>query len=105
MMCTLLMFALATASRPHCAQEATGGEPVGWQRWRRQLLEQNRGKVIVFAQGYYGIFHVAEYSLLLGAKLQEVPPGSEPTQKSWRGIGSQRMGNPYVEISVSLLCS
>jgi hypothetical protein len=25
--------------------------------------------------GYYGIFHVAEYSLLLRAKLKDVPPG------------------------------
>jgi hypothetical protein len=74
-MLTLLMFALATAYRLQGEREATGGEPVGWQRWRRQLLEQNRDKVIVFAQGYYGIFHVAEYSLLLGAKLKDVPPG------------------------------
>lgn len=51
-----------------------GGEPVGWQRWRRQLREQHRDKVIVFAQGYDGIFPVAEYSLLLGAKLKDVPP-------------------------------
>jgi hypothetical protein len=72
---TLLMFALATAYRLQCEREATGGELVGWQRWRRQLLEQNRDKVIVFAQGYYGIFHVVEYSLLLGAKLKDVPPG------------------------------
>jgi hypothetical protein len=34
-MFTLLMFALATAYRWPCAQEDTGGEPVGWQRWRR----------------------------------------------------------------------
>jgi hypothetical protein len=47
---TLLMFALATAYRLQCEREATGGEPVGWQRWRRQLLEQTRDKVIVFAQ-------------------------------------------------------
>jgi hypothetical protein len=73
-MLTLLMFALATAYRLQCEQEASGGEPIGWQRWRRQLLEQNRDKVIVFAQGYYGIFHVAEYSLLLGVKLKDVPP-------------------------------
>jgi len=72
---TLLLFALATAYRRPCEREATGGEPVGWQRWRRQLLEQNRDQVIVCAQGYYGIFHLAEYSLLLGAKLKEVPPG------------------------------
>jgi len=29
----------------------------------------------VFAGGYYGIFHVAEYCLLLGVKLKDVPPG------------------------------
>jgi hypothetical protein len=74
-MFTLLMFALATAYRLPCAREASGGEPVGWQCWRRQRLEQNRDQVIVFAQGDYGIFYVAEYALLLGAKLKDVPPG------------------------------
>jgi hypothetical protein len=72
---TLLMVALATAYRLQCAREAVGDEPVGWQRWRRQLLAQTRDKVIVFAQGYDGIFHLAEYSLLLGVKLKDVPPG------------------------------
>jgi hypothetical protein len=72
---TLLMFALATAYRLKCEREATSGELVGWQRWRRQLLEQTREKVIVFAKGYYGIFHLAEYSLLLGVKLKDHPPG------------------------------
>jgi Transposase DDE domain len=71
---TLLMFALATAYRLQCEREATDGEPVGWQRWRRQLLEQTRDQVIVFAQGYYSIFHLAEYSLLLGVKLKDTPP-------------------------------
>jgi hypothetical protein len=74
-MFTLLMFALATAYRLQCEREASGGEPVGWQRWRRQLLEQTREQVIVFAQGYYGIFHLAEYSLLVGVKLKDRPPG------------------------------
>jgi hypothetical protein len=46
---TLLMFAPATAYRLQCERAATGGEPVGW---RRQLLEQTRDLVIVFAQGY-----------------------------------------------------
>jgi Transposase DDE domain len=71
---TLLMFALATAYRLQCEREAMAGEPVGWQRWRRQLLEQTRDKVIVFAQGYYGIFHLAEFALLMGVKLKDVPP-------------------------------
>jgi hypothetical protein len=79
-MCTLLLFAVATASRRPCAREAKGKEPVGWQRWRRQLLEQTRHKVIVLAQGSYGIFHLAEYSLLLGVRLKDIPPeiGSRP---------------------------
>jgi hypothetical protein len=72
---TVLMCALATASRLQCAPEATAGEPVGWPRWRRQLLEQSRDDVIVFAQGDYGLWHLAEYSRLLGAKLKDVPPG------------------------------
>jgi hypothetical protein len=73
-MFTLLMFALAMAYRLQCECEARGKEHVGWQRWRRQLLEQARDKVIVFAQGYYGIFHLAEYSLLLGVRLKDIPP-------------------------------
>jgi hypothetical protein len=73
-MLTLLLCALATASRWLYAKAALGAEPVGWQRWRRQLLEQSRDKVIVCAQGYYGILHVAEYAWLLGAKLKDVPP-------------------------------
>ena len=75
-MLTLLMFALATAYRLQCEQEEAGAEPIGWQRWRRQLLEQTRDQVIVFAQGHYGTFHMAEYSMLLAAKLKAVPPGS-----------------------------
>jgi uncharacterized RmlC-like cupin family protein len=74
-LCTLLLFALATAYRLPCEREVTGGEPVGWQRWRRQLWEQTREQVIVFAQGYYRLFHLAEYSLLLGVKLNDRPPG------------------------------
>ena len=74
-MFTLLMFALATAYRLQCEQEDTGGEPVGWQRWRRQLLEHTRDLVIVFAQDAYGIFHLAEYSLLVGVNIKDRPPG------------------------------
>jgi hypothetical protein len=46
---TLLMFALATADRLRREQEASGGEPVSWKLWRRQLLEQTRDHIIVFA--------------------------------------------------------
>jgi hypothetical protein len=72
---TWLMVALATAYRLQCEQAATGGEPVGWRRWRRQLLEQSRDKVIGFAQEWYGIFPLAEFALLVGVKLKDVPPG------------------------------
>ena len=72
---TLLMFALATAYRLQCAQADTGSEPVGWQRWRRQLVEPIRDPVIVFAEGCYRIFHVAECSLLMGSNIKDRPPG------------------------------
>jgi hypothetical protein len=71
---TFLMCALATASRRPCEHAAIGGEPVGWQRWRRQRVEQTRDLVIVFAQGHYGIFHLADYSLLLGVPIKDIPP-------------------------------
>jgi hypothetical protein len=72
---TFLMFALATAYRLQCEQAELRAEPVGWQRWRRQLLEQTRDKIIVFAQRCYGIFPIAEFALLVGVKLKDVPPG------------------------------
>jgi hypothetical protein len=72
---TLLMFVLATAYRLRCEQTELGAEPVGWQRWRRQLLEQTRDQIIVCAQGCYGIFHLAAFVLLVGVKLKDVPPG------------------------------
>ena len=72
---TRLMFALATAYRLQGEREAMGDEPVGWQRWRRPLLQQNRDQVIVCTQGDDGIFPMAEFALLLGVKRQEVPPG------------------------------
>ena len=78
---TLLMCALASAYRWQCEREAIGNEPVGWQRWRRQLLEQSRDKVIVCAQGYDGLFHLAESSLLVGVKLKDVPPGTGTRQE------------------------
>jgi Transposase DDE domain len=72
---TFLMFALAMAYRLRCERVAVGAEPVGWQRWRRQILEQTRDQIIVFAQRWYGIFHLAEFALLVGVKLKDVPPG------------------------------
>jgi hypothetical protein len=72
---TFRMFALATAYRRQGEQAEVRAEPVGWQRWRRQLLDQTRDKVIVFTEGWYGIFQIAEFALLVGVKLKDVPPG------------------------------
>jgi Transposase DDE domain len=96
---TLLMFALTTAYRLQCEREAVGGEPVGWQRWRRQLLEQTRDKVIVFAQGWYGIFPITEFALLLGVKLKDMPPNIGTPRKFSPSMGLQLMREPYVGIS------
>jgi hypothetical protein len=60
--CTWLICALATAYRLQGEHEARGGAPVGWQRWRRQLLEQTRDRVMVCAAGSSGLLHLAEYS-------------------------------------------
>lgn len=89
---TVLLFALATAYRWQCEQEETGGEPLGWQRWRRQLLEQTRDQIIVFAQGFSGIFHMAEYSLLLGVKMKDRPPeiGTYPQILAKYGLRAHR---------------
>jgi hypothetical protein len=73
--CTLLRVARATAYRRQREREARGAEPVGWPRWRRQLQEQTRDQLIVCAQGAYGIFPGAEYSLLVGGQRKDVPPG------------------------------
>ena len=78
---TFLMFALATAYRLRCERAAMGAEPVGWQRWRRQILAQTRDKIMVFAQCWYGIFHIAEFALLVGVKLKDVPPGMGTSQE------------------------
>jgi hypothetical protein len=72
---TLLLFALATAYRRPCEPEATGGEPVGWQRWRRHLLEHTRDLVIVLAQDASGIFPRAEDSRLVGGNIKDRPSG------------------------------
>jgi hypothetical protein len=103
-MFTWLMFALATAYRWPCEHEESGGAPVGWQRWRRQLLEQTRDHVIVFAQGGYGIFPLAEYSWLLGVNIQDRPPGigTHPQILAKYGLTEQRCA--YIGISGITLC-
>ena len=45
----------------------------GTQRWRRRLKQENRNKVIVFVGEHYGIFHLAEFMVLAGLRLKEIP--------------------------------
>ena len=46
---------------------------VGTERWRRQLKEENRNKVIVFVGDRYGIFHVAEFAIFAGVRIKDIP--------------------------------
>jgi hypothetical protein len=78
---TVLMCALATAYRLPCEQAEVRAEPVGWQRGRRQRLEQTRDTVIVCTEGWYGIVHLAEVALLVGVKLKDIPPGMGTPQE------------------------
>jgi len=57
---------------------------------------------MVFAQGYYGIFHLAESSLLVGVKLKDVRQASARVGKPWPSMGSQSAANRYVGISVKV---
>jgi hypothetical protein len=81
---TLLVMTLTTAYRLWQAQQAStpaaraslsstllGGE--GAERWRRRLKEENRDKVIVFVGDHYGLFHLAELSVLTGIRLKTLP--------------------------------
>jgi len=90
---TLLVMTLTTAYRLWQAQQAStaaanrtlsstllGGE--GAERWRRRLKEENRDKVIVFVGDHYGIFHLAELSVLTGIRLKTLPAHLG----SWRDV-------------------
>lgn len=74
-LCTFLRWALATAYRRRCAPAAGRAEPMGWPRWRRQLLEPTRDQGIVLAQRWYGIFPSAEFAVLGGGMRNDAPPG------------------------------
>jgi hypothetical protein len=48
-------------------------EGEGAQRWRRRLKQENRNKLIVFVGEHYGIFHMAEFAVLVGLRIKEIP--------------------------------
>jgi hypothetical protein len=95
---TLLMFALATAYQMPGEPFDTGSEPVGWQRWRRPLLEQTRDHVIVLAQGCYGIFYLVEYSLLVGVNIKDLPPGLGTRRQILAKYGLTAHARVYIRI-------
>jgi hypothetical protein len=96
---TFLMFALATADRLRCERAALGGEPVGWQRWRRQLLEQTRDTIIVLAQRWYGIFPLAEFALLVGSSSKMCRQASGHSKQCWPNTDSQVTSDPDIGTS------
>jgi len=82
---TLVVMALAMAyrlwkEREKKAPEEPFAAPLlkgqGARAWRRELKAENRNKVIVFVQKSYGIFHVAEFSVLAGLRIRAmgIPP-------------------------------
>jgi len=62
----------AQPTGPVWSHEQLAGQ--GPLRWRRQLQRENRDKVIVFMDHYYGIFHASELLVLSGVRVRELPP-------------------------------
>ena len=60
-----------TASHPSLSTALLGGE--GTARWRLRLKEENRDKVLIFLGDAYGIFHLAEFTVLMGRGLRRLP--------------------------------
>ncbi len=58
--------------KPSLAYSLFGGQ--GTARWRRELAQQNRDKVIVFKGHRYGIFDTHELMVLSGIPLRDLPP-------------------------------
>jgi hypothetical protein len=48
---------------------------------------------IVFAQDAYGIFHLAEHSVVVGVHIKDCSLGSRHGRKSWPTTGSQHMAD------------
>jgi len=78
---TFAMIALTTAFRSWTEQEEEQRdlisplslEAIGTTRWRRELKRQNQDRVIVFLDGYYGLFDITEFTVLTGFKVRNLP--------------------------------
>ena len=81
---TMVVQALATAYRLWAREQELQATDEPWAysllqgegalRWRRRLKQENRNKVIVFVGEHYGIFHLAEFMVLAGLRIKEIPP-------------------------------
>ena len=60
------------AQTPPLAYSLLEGQ--GTARWRRELAQQNRDKVIVFKDHHYGIFDTHELMVLSGIPVRNLPP-------------------------------
>ena len=107
---TLAVYALATAYRARCESEdnaatraakaaaaattATDREADEHRRpkeairhYRQRIARENKAKVWVRVGDVYGIFHLAELSILLGVRLREVPPEVGTREQVFRRYG------------------
>jgi hypothetical protein len=69
------------------AHNLLGGQ--GAERWRRQLIRENRDKVIVFIGQTYGIFDTHEFLVLTGVPLRALPPGLGSREDILRRYGCE----------------
>jgi hypothetical protein len=63
--------AIPAQDTPHLAYSLLGGQ--GTARWRRELAQQNRDKIIVFKDHRYGIFDTHELMVLSGIPVRDLP--------------------------------
>jgi hypothetical protein len=62
----------AAPATPNLAYSLLDGQDTA--RWRRELAQQNRDKVIVFKDHRYGIFDTHELMVLSGIPVRDLPP-------------------------------
>jgi hypothetical protein len=76
----MLVLALTTAYRIETKQIESVHEyksQKGVRKWRRELKEENRDKVIVFVGNKYGIYWVWDFAMMLGLKVKDVLDGAK----------------------------
>ncbi|MBI3944953.1 MAG: hypothetical protein HY321_03470, partial [Armatimonadetes bacterium] len=57
------------------------------RHYRRRIAQENRAKVWVRVGDVYGIFHLAELSILPGMRLRQVPPEVGTREQVFRRYG------------------